>query len=172
MFIIDISIIHTQETMSVKTSNLWNTTFQTDPKRLNSNSDPCWRKKSAFKKNTILYNSIENNFILNQKLTLKTSLENKSYLCIKSVFRYVTLGGEINKKDYIELQEWVRRSVESYFRQHKQEWDIPKIIVSAENENGSTRIDRIYHYKLVHYPMIAKACINWANLHKSNIIFK
>jgi hypothetical protein len=159
--------------MSVKASNVWKNTFHTDPKCLNSNSDQCWRNKSVFhRKNTISYNSAEKNFILNQKISLNTSIEDKQYLCIKTVFKYVTLGGEINKKDYIELQEWVRRSVESYFRQYKLEWDIPKIIVESRNENGSMRIDRIYHYNLKHYPMIAKACINWANLHKSNIIFK
>ena len=148
--------------------------FSSNLNNLRSHSDKTWRNKSVLRKSSLEhtpYNNQEKKITVQQKLSMCSSIEGLTYLRIKDVFCYVTLGGTTNKKDYIQIQEWVRRSVESSFRQQKLQWDIPKIIIQSESERGNLFIERVYQYKMEHYPMMAKACINWATLHSDRIIF-
>lgn len=110
----------------------------------------------------------------NHKHSISTSksLDNTPYVSVKDVFYYVTLGGSVKQRDLIEIQEWVRRSVESHYRSQKKEWDIKKIyITNSRSFEGSSNITRINQYRPEHYPLMAKACINWATNHLNKIMY-
>ncbi len=135
-----------------------------------SQTDKNWRNKDAISVPKVECNTpvFDHSF----KIATSYSVSNKEYVDVENVFYYVTLGGIVNKKDMIEVREWVRRSVDAYNRNLKKTTEIEYVYVRVSRPfDGKDDIYQIRRYMPEHYSSIAKGCINWATLNSHKISY-
>ena len=135
-----------------------------------SQSDKNWRNKDVISAPPVECNTP----IFNHNFNISTSysISNKEFVDVERVFHYVTLGGIINKKDMLEVREWVRRSVDAYNRSRKITTEIEKVYVRVSRPfDGKDDVYQIRRYMPEHYSAIAKGCINWATLNTHKITY-
>lgn len=135
-----------------------------------SQSDKNWRNKDVISAPPVECNTP----IFNHNFNISTSysISNKEFVDVERVFHYVTLGGIINKKDMLEVREWVRRSVDAYNRSKKITTEIEKVYVRVSRPfDGKDDVYQIRRYMPEHYSAIAKGCINWATLNTHKITY-
>ena len=135
-----------------------------------SQSDKNWRNKDVISAPPVECNTP----IFNHNFNISTSysISNKEFVDVERVFHYVTLGGVVNKKDMLEVREWVRRSVDAYNRSRKITTEIEKVYVRVSRPfDGKDDVYQIRRYMPEHYSAIAKGCINWATLNTHKITY-
>ena len=135
-----------------------------------SQSDKNWRNKDVISAPPVECNTP----IFNHNFNISTSysISNKEFVDVERVFHYVTLGGIINKKDMLEVREWVRRSVDAYNRSRKITTEIEKVYVRVSRPfDGKDDVYQIRRYMPEHYSAIAKGCINWATMNTHKITY-
>lgn len=100
------------------------------------------------------------------------SISNKEYIDVEKVFYYVTLGAIVNKKDMLEVREWVRRSVESFIRSSKKSIELEQVYIRVSRPfDGKDDIYQVTRYMPEHYSAIAKGCINWAASNNTKLLY-
>lgn len=133
-------------------------------------NDMNWRKKNDTKPL-----SVECNIpYFNKTFHLATSysISNKEYIDVEKVFYYVTLGAIVNKKDMLEVREWVRRSVESFNRVNKKSVELEKVYIRVSRPfDGKDDVYQVIRYMPEHYSAIAKGCINWAVANNTKLLY-
>lgn len=135
-----------------------------------SQSDKNWRNKDVISAPPVECNTP----IFNHNFNISTSysISNKEFVDVERVFHYVTLGGVVNKKDMLEVREWVRRSVDAYNRSRKITTEVEKVYVRVSRPfDGKDDVYQIRRYMPEHYSAIAKGCINWATLNTHKITY-
>ena len=142
-----------------------NTKFETK-----SQSDNNWRSKEVISAPSVECNTPQFNHTF--RISTSYSISNKEYIDVEKVFYYVTLGGVINKKDMIEVQEWVRRSVDAYTRNKKNNDEIERVYIRVSRPfDGKDDVYQVRRYMPEHYSAIAKGCINWATMNTHKITY-
>jgi len=135
-----------------------------------SHIDNNWRKKEVISAPSVECNTAQ--FDHTFRISTAYSISNKEYIDVERVFYYVTLGGIINKQDMIEVQEWVRRSVDAYNRMKKKTDEIEKVYVRVTRPfDGKDEVYQVRRYMPEHYSAIAKGCINWATMNTHKITY-
>jgi len=145
--------------------NMSNTKFETK-----SQIDNNWRCKEVISAPSVECNTPQFNHTFS--ISTSYSISNKEYIDVEKVFYYVTLGGVINKKDMIEVQEWVRRSVDAYTRNKKNKDEIDNVYIRVSRPfDGKDDVYQVRRYMPEHYSAIAKGCINWATMNTHKITY-
>ena len=145
--------------------NMSNTKLETK-----SQSDNNWRSKEVISAPSVECNTPQFNHTF--RISTSYSISNKEYIDVEKVFYYVTLGGVINKKDMIEVQEWVRRSVDAYTRNKKNNDEIERVYIRVSRPfDGKDDVYQVRRYMPEHYSAIAKGCINWATMNTHKITY-
>lgn len=133
-------------------------------------SDKNWREQQDV--NTLCIECNTPRFNHSFTMTTSYSISNKEYIDVEKVFQYVTLGATITKKDMIDVREWVRRSVESFNRNRKNNDEIETVYVRVSRPfDGKDDIYQVKRYMPEHYSAIAKACINWSVANNTRLIY-
>jgi len=145
--------------------NMSNTKFETKSQSVNN-----WRSKEVISAPSVECNTPQFNHTF--RISKSYSISNKEYIDVEKVFYYVTLGGVINKKDMIEVQEWVRRSVDAYTRNKKNNDEIERVYIRVSRPfDGKDDVYQVRRYMPEHYSAIAKGCINWATMNTHKITY-
>lgn len=135
-----------------------------------SQVDNNWRCKDVISAPSVECNTPHFNHTFS--ISTSYSISNKEYIDVEKVFYYVTLGGIVNKKDMAEVQEWVKRSVDAYNRNNKNNDEIERVYIRVHRPfDGKDDVYQVRRYMPEHYSAIAKGCINWATMNTHKITY-
>lgn len=113
------------------------------------------------------------NFNYSFTLSTNSSVSHKEYVSVDKVFYYVTLGGMVSNEDMEDVKVWVQRAVDSFIRNKKIEpAEVETVYIRVPRPfDGRDDVYRVPRYLPIHYPAIAKGCINWAAANSEKIIY-
>ena len=97
-------------------------------------------------------------------LRMSQSIDGREYLSIPSVFKYISLGGYLEKTDLLQLGSLIKESI--YPKDNIPAFNRVIIRNRFYDEKSMNRMDRrkeisIVRYGWSDYPMIAKVCMDW-----------